>query len=253
MFLDEARLAARIRHPNVVPDARRRRDRAASSSSSWSTCRASRSRGSCARSRRPRAARSRRASRSRSWPACSTACTPRTRRRTSAGEPLGIVHRDVSPQNVLVGVDGIARVLDFGVAKAAGRMQTTREGQIKGKLAYMAPEQLAGRIESAATDIYAASVVLWEIAHRRRLFEGDNEAIGPREGARRVSFCRRAASSPRLPPALDDVVLRASRARSERALRDRARDGARARASVAVGLARRGRRMGRAHRARHAG
>ncbi len=58
------------------------------------------------------------------------------------GEPLGIVHRDVSPHNVLVGSDGLARLLDFGVAKAAGRIQTTREGQLKGKLAYMAPEQL---------------------------------------------------------------------------------------------------------------
>ena len=60
------------------------------------------------------------------------------------GEPLDIVHRDVSPQNVLVGIDGAPRVLDFGVAKAVGRLQTTREGQIKGKLSYMAPEQLHG-------------------------------------------------------------------------------------------------------------
>ena len=58
------------------------------------------------------------------------------------GEPLGIVHRDVSPQNVLVGADGVARVLDFGVAKAVGRIHSTRDGQLKGKLAYMAPEQL---------------------------------------------------------------------------------------------------------------
>ncbi|MCA9618767.1 MAG: serine/threonine protein kinase, partial [Myxococcales bacterium] len=57
------------------------------------------------------------------------------------GEALGIVHRDVSPQNIMVGRDGLARVLDFGVAKARGRMQTTREGQVKGKLAYMSPEQ----------------------------------------------------------------------------------------------------------------
>jgi eukaryotic-like serine/threonine-protein kinase len=61
------------------------------------------------------------------------------------GHALEIVHRDVSPENVLVGVDGGARLLDFGVAKAASRLQTTRDGSIKGKLRYMAPEQLAGR------------------------------------------------------------------------------------------------------------
>src|SRR6202034_3666008 len=58
------------------------------------------------------------------------------------GQPLGIVHRDVSPQNVLVGADGVARVLDFGIAKAKGRLYTTQDGRVKGKLSYMAPEQL---------------------------------------------------------------------------------------------------------------
>ena len=86
------------------------------------------------------------------------------------------MHRDVSPQNVLVGVDGVARVLDFGVAKAAGRMQTTRDGQLKGKLAYMAPEQVKGEVVTRKTDVYAASVVLWEALTGRRLFKADNEA-----------------------------------------------------------------------------
>jgi len=75
-----------------------------------------------------------------------------------SGKALSIVHRDVSPQNVMVGVDGIARLLDFGVAKATVRLQTTREGQLKGKLAYMAPEQLAGQA-TRASDIYSAGVV----------------------------------------------------------------------------------------------
>ena len=96
--------------------------------------------------------------------------------KTERGERLEIVHRDVSPQNILVGVDGIARVLDFGVAKAAVRMQSTREGQIKGKISYMAPEQLRGDSGvDRRVDIYAAGVVLWEALVGRRLFEAENE------------------------------------------------------------------------------
>ncbi|MFO0675410.1 MAG: protein kinase [Polyangiaceae bacterium] len=97
--------------------------------------------------------------------------------RDETGDPLGIVHRDVSPQNILVGTDGVARVLDFGVAKAAGRIQTTQEGQLKGKMAYMAPEQLRANEVTRRTDIYAASVVLWEGITGRRLFDGDNQAF----------------------------------------------------------------------------
>ncbi len=93
------------------------------------------------------------------------------------GRELGIVHRDVSPQNILVGSDGTTRVLDFGVAKAAGRIQTTRDGQVKGKIAYMPPEQLSGGVVSRQSDIYAASVVLWEALTGHRLFDGETEAI----------------------------------------------------------------------------
>jgi serine/threonine-protein kinase len=92
------------------------------------------------------------------------------------GERLGLVHRDVSPQNILVGVDGLARLIDFGVAKARGRLQSTEAGIIKGKLAYMSPEQLGVGKVNATTDIYAASVVLWEALTGQRLFSGDSEA-----------------------------------------------------------------------------
>jgi eukaryotic-like serine/threonine-protein kinase len=93
-----------------------------------------------------------------------------------AGEALGIVHRDVSPHNVLVGGDGIPRVLDFGIAKASGQLHTTREGVIKGKIAYMASEQLDGAPVDARTDVYSAAVVLWECVMGRRLFEAEHEA-----------------------------------------------------------------------------
>ncbi|HVY26485.1 MAG TPA: serine/threonine-protein kinase [Polyangiaceae bacterium] len=92
------------------------------------------------------------------------------------GLPLQLVHRDVSPQNILVGVDGVARVLDFGIAKAVGRLQDTDSGQIKGKVAYMAPEQLTGRAVDRRADVFAAGVVLWEALAGRRLFAASSSA-----------------------------------------------------------------------------
>lgn len=85
---------------------------------------------------------------------------------------LGIVHRDVSPQNIICGADGVSRVLDFGIAKAAGRVHSTRDGEIKGKFAYMPPEQLHGEHLDRRADIYAAGVVLWEALTGERLFLG---------------------------------------------------------------------------------
>ena len=123
------------------------------------------------------------------------------------GRELGIVHRDVSPQNILVGSDGTSRVLDFGVAKAAGRMQTTRDGQVKGKIAYMPPEQLSGGFVSRQSDIYAASVVLWEALTGRRLFDGETEAI-VLVRAIEGKIDPPSAFNPNLESGTDEVVLR---------------------------------------------
>ena len=91
------------------------------------------------------------------------------------GSALAIIHRDVSPQNVIVGLDGLARVLDFGVAKARSRVHHSNDGEIKGKIPYMPPEQLFGEGVDRRVDIYAAGVLLWESLVGERLFEGSNE------------------------------------------------------------------------------
>jgi serine/threonine-protein kinase len=124
------------------------------------------------------------------------------------GVLLGIVHRDVSPHNVLVGADGIARVLDFGVAKAIGRLSVTREGHVKGKIAYMAPEQVRGLSIGPSVDVYAAGVVLWEALTGRRLFDGKRDA----EVVEKILFGTveaPAAVEPRVPEELNDIALRA--------------------------------------------
>lgn len=94
----------------------------------------------------------------------------------SEGKSLAIVHRDVSPQNIIIGVDGLSRVLDFGIAKAAERANHTRTGEIKGKLGYMSPEQLLGEDVGRGADVYSLGVVLWELVVGRRLFR--NEGTG---------------------------------------------------------------------------
>ena len=120
---------------------------------------------------------------------------------------LGIVHRDVSPHNLLVGVDGVTRVADFGIAKAWGRLQTTRDGEVKGKLAYMSPEQMRGEEVDVRTDVFASAIVLWELLTGARLFGGDDEksTIGKLLMGEIAPPSRH---NPSVPPALDRVVLR---------------------------------------------
>ena len=124
------------------------------------------------------------------------------------GKRLNLVHRDVSPQNILVGVNGVARILDFGIAKAAGRAQTTLEGQIKGKLPYMALEQLGGGEVDHRVDIYSAGVVLWEVlAGKPRLRAPSRQAL--LAVAMNAEPTPPSEHRPDVTPELDAIVMRA--------------------------------------------
>ena len=94
-----------------------------------------------------------------------------------AGQPLHIVHRDISPQNIMVRDDGVTKVVDFGIARASNRSSRTATGAVKGKLAYMAPEQLMSEPLTGATDQFALGIVLWEMACGQRLFQSDQELV----------------------------------------------------------------------------
>ena len=138
----------------------------------------------------------------------------------SDGKPLYIVHRDVSPSNVMVGLDGRSHVLDFGIAKARGRLQRTNAGIVKGKLSYMAPEQLLAQPLDRRTDVYACAVVLWELLTGRKLFAGQTT----RELVQRYDAPPAPPSeyAPAVDGELDAVVLRGLNAAPERRYADAA-------------------------------
>jgi eukaryotic-like serine/threonine-protein kinase len=205
MFLDEARLAARVQHPNVVPTL----DVVTTDNELFLVLEyvKGESLGGLVRA-------SRAAGRSIPLPVVLSIAVgvlnglhAAHEAKDEHGAALDIVHRDVSPQNVLVGADGVARVLDFGVAKASTRLQTTRDGQIKGKIAYMAPEQIAGNA-TRQSDVYAAGVVLWEALALQRLFTGENEAA-LLKAVIMPNVQPPSAFNPDVPADLDRIVMRA--------------------------------------------
>ncbi|NUP13734.1 MAG: serine/threonine protein kinase [Polyangiaceae bacterium] len=175
MFLDEARMCARIRHPNVVPTL----DVVATKGELFLVMEYihGESLGLLMKTLTKRGERM-------PWKIAVSVLAGTLHGLHAAHEakdergiPLALVHRDVSPQNVLVGVDGMARVVDFGIAKATGRLHVTRENAVKGKLGYMAPEQMAAESITRQADVYSAAVVLWEALAGKRLFEGESEAV----------------------------------------------------------------------------
>ncbi len=124
------------------------------------------------------------------------------------GRPLDLVHRDISPPNVLVGVDGVARVLDFGIAKALQHLDESLSGRRMGKMGYMSPEQIRGERLTQRSDVFSAGIVFWELLAMRRLFPADQpeERI---ESILRGAYPRPSQLRPELPPELDQVVMRA--------------------------------------------
>ncbi|MBI5547863.1 MAG: serine/threonine protein kinase [Deltaproteobacteria bacterium] len=126
----------------------------------------------------------------------------------SSNRPLGLVHRDVSPQNILVTFDGGVKLIDFGVAKAAGRSSHTATGTLKGKYSYMSPEQAASRPIDHRSDVFALGVVLYEMATSLRLFKRDTE-VSTLKAVEVCSVPRPSESNPEIDGELEAIILKA--------------------------------------------
>ncbi|MCA9622736.1 MAG: serine/threonine protein kinase [Myxococcales bacterium] len=214
MFLDEARLASRVRHPNVVPlldvvsegdEILLVMDFVVGASLSELLRRARRDE-------------------ERLDPSIVAAIVGDAllglhaahEARSETGRPLHIVHRDVSPQNLFVGEDGVTRVLDFGIATAASRLRETNDQSIRGKPEYLAPEQITHAEVDRRVDVFAMGVVLWELLTGSRLFQADT----PSRALHLVleaPIPHPVEVAPSVPEALDAVCMRAlARPRDDR-------------------------------------
>jgi len=136
-----------------------------------------------------------------------------------SGAPLNIVHRDISPSNVMVSADGVPKIVDFGIAKAANRTHRTRTGEIKGKIAYMPPEQLLGEPIDGRADVYALGVVLYQLVAGKRPYDA------PTEFALMQRICSGQATPLRshdaeVPEALERIIVRAMSSNPEQRYAD---------------------------------
>src|ERR1019366_5238684 len=128
-------------------------------------------------------------------------------RKDASGAPVSIVHRDVSPQNIVVSYDGDVKLIDFGIAKAAGKLSRTQVGSIKGKFGYMSPEQVRGLEVDLRADIFAMGICLWELITLQRLFNAENELLVI-EKVRSLRVEPPSRYNPRCPPQPDRIVLK---------------------------------------------
>lgn len=127
-----------------------------------------------------------------------------------SGESLNIVHRDISPQNLIISYEGTVKVIDFGIAKATVNSEATRAGVIKGKPSYLSPEQINGDVLDGRSDLFSLATVLWELLTGRKLFAGDNDLAV----LKMIESCNThvkppSALNPNVPPELDYIVLKA--------------------------------------------
>jgi serine/threonine-protein kinase len=124
------------------------------------------------------------------------------------GKPLGIVHRDISPPNIMLSKNGEVKVVDFGLAQASSQVERTDEGVVKGKFAYLAPEATLGKKLDARADVFALGIITWELATGMRLFVGDNPhaTVAMVRAARIPSM---AAINPNVDAELEQIVRKA--------------------------------------------
>lgn len=123
----------------------------------------------------------------------------------STGRPLNIIHRDISPQNIMVSFEGEVRIIDFGIAKAESQLEATKAGTLKGKFGYMSPEQADGQTIDVRTDIFSLGIVLWELLANDRLFTASSEAAILRK-IRECQIPSIRKINPNVPPELEKIV-----------------------------------------------
>src|SRR3954470_17596935 len=130
------------------------------------------------------------------------------KKKDATGRPLQIIHRDISPQNILISYEGELKVIDFGIAKAASRSSKTQAGVLKGKFGYMSPEQVRGLPLDRRSDIFAIGTILYELLASDRLFIGESD-FETLEKVRNVDCRPPSKVNPACPPALEKIILKA--------------------------------------------